>query len=565
MEYGIWKMKTPDNLHRLYTASGMELPELPWNQYPRPQLRRKNWICLNGNWDFYTETISKVNIRVPFCPESLLSGIENPPEPGTEMTYERDFLVPEEWKDERIILHFGAVSRKCTVYVNDIEVGKHDQAYLPFSVDITDALYRGSNRLRVSAVNDLSPHYPWGKQRKKRGGMWYTPVSGIWQTVWMEPVPEKRIRDLQIRTGDSYADILISGAVEGHILFGEDCIPLVDGKARIQVDKPRYWSPEDPYLYPFDVVCGSDRASSYFALRTLSIENVDGIPRLCLNGKPYFFNGLLDQGYWSDGLYTPASPGDFKNDIMTLKSLGYNTLRKHIKIEPELFYYACDRLGMVVFQDMINNGKYRYIRDTVLPTVGLKRRNDRYLNRDSDSRRIFLEHMRDTVRQLQNHPSICLWTIFNEGWGQFCADQIYRELRALDPDRFIDTTSGWFHQNLSDVESMHIYFKKLRMGSEKRPQLLSEFGGYSWKIPEHSFNLKNTYGYRKFEDRDEYVRSLKALYEEVAVLAQKGLSGAVYTQVSDVEDETNGLFTFDRMILKIMPEEILPIMEKLYI
>ncbi len=565
MEYGIWKMKTPDNLHRLYTASGMELPELPWNQYPRPQLRRKNWICLNGNWDFYTETISKVNIRVPFCPESLLSGIENPPEPGTEMTYERDFLVPEEWKDERIILHFGAVSRKCTVYVNDIEVGKHDQAYLPFSVDITDALYRGSNRLRVSAVNDLSPHYPWGKQRKKRGGMWYTPVSGIWQTVWMEPVPEKRIRDLQIRTGDSYADILISGAVEGHILFGEDRIPLVDGKARIQVDKPRYWSPEDPYLYPFDVVCGSDRVSSYFALRTLSIENVEGIPRLCLNGKPYFFNGLLDQGYWSDGLYTPASPGDFENDIMTMKSLGYNTLRKHIKIEPELFYYACDRLGMVVFQDMINNGKYRYIRDTVLPTVGLKRRNDRYLNRDSDSRRIFLEHMRDTVRHLQNHPSICLWTIFNEGWGQFCADQIYRELRALDPDRFIDTTSGWFHQNLTDVESLHIYFKKLRMGSEKRPQLLSEFGGYSWKIPEHSFNLKNTYGYRKFEDRDEYVRSLKALYEEVAVLAQKGLSGAVYTQVSDVEDETNGLFTFDRMILKIMPEEILPIMEKLYI
>ncbi len=558
-------MKTPDNLYRLYTASGMDLPELPWNQYPRPQLRRKNWICLNGNWDYYTDAISKVNIRVPFCPESLLSEIDNPPEPGTEMTYERDFSVPEGWKGERIILHFGAVSRKCTVYVNDIEVGKHDQAYLPFSVDITDVLCRGSNRLRVSAVNDLSPHYPWGKQRKKRGGMWYTPVSGIWQTVWMEPVPEERIRDLQIRTGNSYADIEISGAVEGHILFGEDRIPLVDGKARIQVDKPRYWSPEDPYLYPFDVVCGSDRVSSYFALRTLSIENVDGIPRLFLNGKPYFFNGLLDQGYWSDGLYTPASPGDFENDIMTLKSLGYNTLRKHIKIEPELFYYACDRLGMVVFQDMINNGKYRYIRDTVLPTVGLKRRNDRYLNRDSDSRRIFLEHMRDTVRHLQNHPSICLWTIFNEGWGQFCADQIYRELRALDPDRFIDTTSGWFHQNLSDVESMHIYFKKLRMGREKRPQLLSEFGGYSWKIPEHSFNLKNTYGYRKFEDRDAYVGSLKALYEEVAVLAQKGLSGAVYTQVSDVEDETNGLFTFDRMILKIMPEEILPIMEKLYI
>ena len=296
---------------------------------------------------------------------------------------------------------------------------------------------------------------------------------------------------------------------------------------------------------------------SYFALRSLSTETVAGIPRLCLNGRPYFFHGLLDQGYWSDGLYTPASPACFEQDILAMKALGFNTLRKHIKIEPELFYYACDRLGMIVFQDMVNNGAYRFARDTLLPTLRLQHINDRLLNRDPETRQTFLQSMEDTVRLLGNHPCVCLWTIFNEGWGQFCADEAYERLKALDPSRFVDATSGWFRQRKSDVESLHIYFTRLKLVRSRKPQLISEYGGYVWKDPAHSFNRDKTYGYRICQSREDFVKDLRALLrEQLLPLIPKGLSGAVYTQVSDVEDETNGLFTFDRERLKLAPEEL---------
>ena len=550
-------------MQRLYTDEGLNLPVTPWNRYPRPQMKREEWLCLNGKWNFYSDSARKREIIVPFCPESMLSGIMNPPEPGTEMIFEREFHLPESWRQSRVFLHFGAVSRACVVSLNGREVCRHDNAYLPFSADITDVLEVGSNLLRVSVVNDLSPQYPWGKQTKKRGGMWYTPVSGIWQTVWLEPVPEKHIQSISISTGRDYAEVEISGATDGFVLFNDKQIPLKEGRTRIEVTDPKLWSPETPNLYFFEVRCGEDHVQSYFALRTLSIRPVNGIKRLCLNGKPYFFNGLLDQGYWSDGLYTPAGPEAYEKDILTMKSLGFNTLRKHIKVEPEQFYYDCDRLGMIVFQDMVNNGEYHYLRDTVLPTIGVTKLSDAQLNRDPVTRKIYLQAMEDTVRLLSNHPSICLWTIFNEGWGQFCADKAYERLKALDSSRFIDSTSGWFHQKESDVESLHIYFKKLHLGKTDRPQLLSEFGGYSYKLPEHSFNLKKTYGYKKHKDQGEFVRSILALYEEVYHLAKEGLSGAIYTQVSDVEDETNGLFTFDRKALKVQSQDFKALLERI--
>ena len=550
-------------MQRLYTDEGINLPEVPWNSYPRPQMQRKEWLCLNGRWSFYTDCKRKRKIIVPFCPESLLSGIMNPPEPGTEMVYEREFEIPESWRQSRVLLHFGAVSRECRVSLNGQEVCRHENAYLPFPADITDALEEGNNVLRVTVINDLSPEYPWGKQTRKRGGMWYTPVSGIWQTVWLEPVPEQYIHGISISTGQDCAEVEISGLTDGYVLFEGTRIPLEDGRARIEVSDPKLWSPDNPHLYFFEAWCGEDYVRSYFALRTLSIQTVNGVKRLCLNDKPFFFNGLLDQGYWSDGLYTPAGPAAYEKDILAMKALGYNTLRKHIKIEPDQFYYDCDRLGMIVFQDMVNSGKYHYLRDTVLPTIGVTERHDERLNRDPETRKIFLKAMEDTVRLLNIHPSICLWTIFNEGWGQFCADEAYERLKTLDDSRFIDSTSGWFHQRKSDVDSLHIYFKKLRLGQEDRPQLLSEFGGYSFKIPEHSFNLKQTYGYKNFEDQEEFEKSLLALYEEVYQLAKKGLSGAVYTQVSDVEDETNGLLTCDRKVLKVKSKEFKTLMEKI--
>ena len=544
-------------MQKLLTEAGASLSGIPWNRYPRPQMVRKDWLCLNGLWNLsYMGT--QTQIRVPFCPECLLSGTDLHVEYGETLEYSRTFTVPEAWSGQRVLLHFGAVSRIADVKINGTPVAHHEETYLPFSADITDALQPGENLLSLSAVNDLSPRHPWGKQRKNRGGMWYTPVSGIWQTVWLEPVPEQYISFLTVLTGEGRVEIRTEGVSEGTVVLDGKEYALKNGTARIRLQDPRLWSPEDPYLYRFSVRSGKDCVGSYFALRDLSVREFHGIPRLCLNGKPYFFHGLLDQGYWSDGLYTPADPESYERDILAMKALGFNTLRKHIKIEPEQFYYDCDRLGMIVFQDMVNCGTYSYLRDTWLPTVkiGLSRK-DRLLHKDPEARKNFLAAMEETVRLLGNHPSICLWTIFNEGWGQFCADDAYRRLKALDPTRFINSTSGWFHQRETDVDSLHIYFDKLHLGSEKRPQLLSEFGGRSLKIPEHSFNLGKTYGYTKFTDRDAFVKSLRALYaEEVLPLVLKGLCGAVYTQVSDVEDETNGLLTFDRRISKVLPEEL---------
>ena len=551
-------------MQQLYTEEGRSIPELPWNRYPRPQTVRPEWLCLNGIWELKTEKSPAEQIRVPFCPESLLSGIQRTPDVGERLRYRRFFTVPGSWKGKRVLLHCGAVSRSAEVHVNGRRLACHDNSYLPFSADITEALRDGENELVIYAVNDLSHRHPWGKQSAKRGGMWYTPVSGIWQTVWLEPVPEHFISALKITTAGERVKILAEGAEEGSIFFNGKEYPLRNGAAEFSVPDAIFWSPEHPYLYSFTVMAGEDTVDSYFALRTLSTEICDGVPRLCLNGKPYFFNGLLDQGYWSDGLYTPAVPEAYEKDILTVKALGFNTLRKHIKIEPEQFYYDCDRFGMIVLQDMVNCGDYSWLRDTALPTIHINKADDRFLHRDPEMRANFRQAMRKTVSLLGNHPCICLWTIFNEGWGQFCADEAYDELKETDPSRFTDSTSGWFHQKKSDVDSIHNYFEKQHLGKQKLPQLISEFGGFSYKIDAHSFNLKKTYGYRKYSDREQYVSALQALYrDEILPLARKGLCGAIYTQVSDVEDETNGLLTFDRRAVKVRPEELRPILKEL--
>ena len=543
-------------MQQLYTKAGRELAGVPWQRYPRPQLVREDWLCLNGDWELNYEGKDR-RVRVPFCPECLLSGVESPPKPGTEMRYRRMFSIPASWHGKRVLLHFGAVMRRAVVLLNGRELARHENGYLPFTVDVTGALREGMNELRLLVLNDLDPRWPWGKQRKDRGGMWYTPCSGIWQTVWLEPVPETHVRRLRIRTGADWAEIEAEGLTEGTLRFAGRDYPLEKGAVRLSVPGPILWSPEKPHLYPFSICGGEDRVESYFALRTLTTETVNGIPRLCLNGKPYFFHGLLDQGYWSDGLYTPATPTGYARDITAMKRLGFNTLRKHIKIEPEQFYYDCDRLGMIVFQDMVNNGGYDYLEETALPNLGVVRRMDQKRNRDPKARENFYASMEETVDHLSNHPCICLWTIFNEGWGQFCADAAYYRLRAQDKSRFIDATSGWFHQSASDVDSLHIYFRKLKLGTETKPQLLSEFGGYNYLIPEHSFNPEKTYGYRKCPDRESFVRDLRELYEQqVLPLISRGLCGAIYTQVSDVEDETNGLLSFDRAVEKVRPEDL---------
>lgn len=550
-------------MQKLMTKAGENLTGIPHDRYPRPQLKRDDWINLNGKWDL-TINEKETEILVPFAPESLLSGVEEEVKYGEELIYKRKFKIPNKWEGKRIILHFGAVSRHAVIFINGKKIGEHKNSYLPFSFDITNFIKIGENTLKVKVINDVSELYPYGKQKIDRGGMWYTPVSGIWQTVWLEAVPEEYIKKLDINTTLDTVEILAEGVDEGTVIIEDKEYPLIDGRAKIKISEPKLWSPEEPNLYEFTIKNKEDEVQSYFALRTLETKELNGKPRLFLNGRPYFFNGVLDQGYWSDGLYTPPTLESFEEDILAMKELGFNTLRKHIKIEPEQFYYDADRLGMIVFQDMVNNGKYSYIRDTVFPTIGILKRDDKNLQKNEEVRTNFYDSMEETVKHLKNHPSIALWTIFNEGWGQFSADEAYKFLKNIDDTRFIDTTSGWFHQKDSDVDSLHIYFKKLHLGKENKPQFISEFGGYSYKIPAHSFNLDNTYAYKNFDNREEFVKGLRQLYlNELLPLVEEGLSGAIYTQVSDVEDETNGFLTYDRKRNKVKPEELKDISEKI--
>ena len=541
----------------LTTPQGEKLTGNPWQAYPRPQLRRNSYWNLNGLWDFTVRETGTLpdayddQIQVPFCPESKLSGIGKHYPEGSWLFYRRE--LPGAFPEGRVLLHIGAAGQYTEIYVNQIKVGTHTGSYETISVDITDALC-GENELVIGAQDDLRDYrMPYGKKVTNPGGMWYTPVSGIWQTVWIECVPQQYIEELDIRVSDTEATITTVPPLEGTVTVQGKVYPLVGGKAVVMPECPRLWSPEDPYLYDFTVTAGEDRVESYFALRTLEIRKIGQYPRLCLNGKPYFFHGLLDQGYWPDGLLTPAAPECYTRDILAMKSLGFNTLRKHIKVEPEEFYYDCDRLGMVVFQDMVNNGDYGYLRDTVLPTFFRQVKDDRNMHRDPDARKAFLDGMEATVHQLKNHPSICYWTIFNEGWGQFDATAAYYRLKELDSSRFIDSASGWFRGCDSDVESLHIYFDMWhRMKPSPRPIVLSEFGGFAYAVPEHIYNPNKIYGYGTCKTAQELNKKLEAIYTDRVIPAVKqGLCASIYTQVSDVEDEINGLVTYDRKVTKV--------------
>lgn len=558
-----------NKFNRLYTLEGKEITGQPWDIYPRPQMKRKSFFSLNGEWDFYANGGSRETILVPYPPESILSGIGRDMGKYPTLLYRKIFTLPKGFIKDRVLLHFGAVDQIAKVKLNGVIIGEHRGGYEAFSMDITDNLL-DKNLLEVEVTDELeNKALPYGKQRRKRGGMWYTPISGIWQTVWIESVPENYIKNLRIETGRNYAEI-IADAPDGIVIlktpYAKTENEFKDGRAHITFKSPRMWSPEDPYLYRFVLRAGEDEIESYFAIRTLEIEEIDGYERLLLNGQPYFFHGLLDQGYYSDGIYTPATPDNYTRDIQTVKSLGFNTLRKHIKIEPEHFYYECDRLGMIVFQDMVNNGRYSFLRDTALPTIGFKRLPNILRRNKERAKKAFISGMKSTVKQLYNHPCICYWTIFNEGWGQFEADRVYRELKRMDTSRFIDATSGWFKRKESDVESLHVYFKPVKIKKAKRPIVLSEFGGYSYKIKDHVFNDNKTYGYKKFENAEEYENAVISLYNsEIISNISKGLCGAIYTQLSDVEDETNGILTYDRHEIKINKEKMLEIAEKLKI
>lgn len=558
----LFRTEKPE-FEELHTPFEKDLSDAPWQEYPRPQLKRDSYINLNGYWELTLKNkkgeLSLGRILVPFVPESRISGIGRRFSKKDILVYSRSFELPDGFMKDRLLLHFGAVDQSCRVLVNGSPAGSHEGGYTPFVLDITESVTAGINTLTVEVSDPLDTELPYGKQREKRGGMWYTPTSGIWQTVWMESVCENYIQSLRITPDTEKVTIEIAGGEPEKLIYFAGREYRFTDSIEIAVDDPVCWTPDTPKLYEFSVVSGNDRIDSYFALRKTEVIG----DKILINGKPQFFHGLLDQGYFSDGIFLPATPDGFKNDILTMKKLGFNMLRKHIKLEPDLFYYYCDKYGMFVFQDLINSGKYSFLIDTALPTVGLKKG----ITHKASPRRkaAFEETAEATLAQLYNHPSVVYYTLFNEGWGQYDAERLYRKMKAVDPTRVWDATSGWFRTGESDVLSEHIYFKPLKLKGDGRPLVLSEFGGYSYKAEGHVFNKKDTYGYKFYNDISELEKGLLKLYtDEVLPAVKDGLSAAVLTQVSDVEDETNGLFTYDRQVLKVDEEQMRLISEKLF-
>ena len=473
---------------------GREPDARPWELYPRPRLRREAWINLNGLWDFGAgatpDPVYDRHVLVPFPAESFLSGVKGFDREKTPYLFYRTRFVLEELPAGRLLLHIGGADQRVEALRFNGGARPVDRSTLldgPLTLELREPRL-GENTLELTVSDFGGTALPWGKQRDKRGGMWYTPVSGIWQTVWLEWVPETFITELRVTptledvtvevdvrglSADGRVPSLQGGAADEQcsslktgkatILFEGKEWPVENGRAALRPKTPRLWTPEDPYLYEFTVICGEDRVSSYFALRTLGTGLVDGLPRLLLNGKPCFFNGLLDQGYWPDGLWTPADPACFADDLLLVKRLGFNMVRKHIKLEPELFYYECDRLGVAVFQDLINCGPYNYLRDTVLPTIRIQRVPHLFRLRSRRRATDFYRHMAAAVRTLYSHPSVLYWTVFNEGWGQQFTTAAYKRIKALDPTRIVDTASGWFRVGKSDVDSRHVYFRAFKM------------------------------------------------------------------------------------------------------
>ena len=538
-------------------------PENPHSYHPTPQFKRNVFYSLNGKWDFclnFNEDIEEYTntILVPFPPESYLSGIESPVLPEHVMHYKKVFSVPESFAEKKVFLHFGAVDQECKITLNGHLIGEHSGGYIPFSFDVTDSLSKGENELLVTVRDGLDHKYPYGKQKYDRGGMWYTPVSGIWQTVWLEARPDNYVEDIKITPYEKGVKLTVTGgAMHKKVTLTESGeVFEFDGNiVNIEPKELRLWSPESPYLYYFTLEAGEDKIESYFAIRWVDVRDMNGKKRICLNGKPYLFNGMLDQGYYPDGIFLPATEKGYEDDIRLAKALGFNMLRKHIKIEPMIFYYLCDKIGIAVFQDMVNNGEYHFFRDTLLPTVStvyLQRMNDKKFSPDKEVREIFENTMYETLDHLYNVPSVVYYTIFNEGWGQFTADEMYEKLCAFDSTRIVDSTSGWFRRHKTDVDSRHIYFRPLKPKKlDGKPLVISEFGGYAYGVDGHRFSEK-IYGYRVFKTQKEFEDAVCKLYDtEVRSLVENGASAFVYTQVSDVEDEINGLVTYDREIVKI--------------
>ena len=571
----------------------------PLPEYPRPNMVRDSFLSLNGEWDYCVNQQEKVaeydgTIIVPFSPETALSGVQKIVMPEDYLHYRKVFRLPDGFKKDRVLLHFGAVDQECSVYLNGQLLGEHVGGYLSFSFDITDVLTDGENVLTL-CVRDMTEKAPHARGKQKlvrKGGMsslFYTPQSGIWKTVWLESVAKEYIESLKItplydeaavkveicirNAGEELRNAKVKVLDAGKVV-AEATVDVVKAEALFPLMDFVSWTPENPHLYDLEVTYGEDKVTSYFGMRKFSVgKDKKGLLRFYLNNKPFFFNGVLDQGYWPESLLTAPTEEALKYDIVKLKDLGYNTIRKHIKIEPDRFYYLCDKLGMIVWQDMPNGGgNYNLLHvmylTNVFPWYGRTIKDNHYgmfARKDENGRKQYYKDLKGMVEQLYNYPSIAVWVPFNEGWGQFDATKATELIRSLDNTRLVNEACGWFDQKGGDMYSIHNYLRKLKVKPQKdRVVALTEFGGYAFPIPGH-MACEKEFGYKHYKTKEELTANYKRLWEEeIYPNLEKGLSSTIYTQTSDIEEEINGLMTYDREENKFEEEELKMLHRRLY-
>lgn len=548
-------------------------------EYPRPQLVRTEWLNLNGRWDYAIMPGSSGRpdqwsgqILVPFPAESALSGVMKPVSEQERLWYRRAFTVPGSWRGRRVLLHFGAVDWRARVWVNDKEIGTHEGGYDDFTFDVTDALRPSGAQALVVAVDDPTDAgtQPRGKQVRKPGSIWYTPTTGIWQTVWIEPVQADAIESVRLVPNVTDGTIRIetkttgaAGEIRAEAFDGSRSVGRASGPASaplsVKIPQPKLWSPDSPHLYDLTltlVVAGKERdhVKSYFGMRSIALgKDARGQTRMLLNGEPLFQFGPLDQGFWPDGLYTAPTDQALRFDIEQTKALGFNLARKHVKVEPDRWYYWCDRLGLLVWQDMPSGDK----------SIGRRATAD--LQRTGESAAQYRRELTRLIESRANHPSIVMWVPFNEGWGQFETPAVVDFVRRLDPSRLVDSTSGWTDRGVGDVHDVHSYPGPAAPPLEdRRAAVLGEFGGLGLPVAGHTWQDEKNWGYRTFKTRDELTEAYLALIEKLGPMVSNGLSAAVYTQTTDVEIEVNGLMTYDRAMVKMDATRIAAANRRLY-
>jgi beta-galactosidase/beta-glucuronidase len=554
-------------------------PEKVWSEYPRPQMVRAEWSNLNGLWDYAIRPKESGmpeqwdgEILVPFAVESSLSGVMQTIGPEQVLWYHTAFEVPESWSDDQIVLHFGAVDWRAEVWINDIQLGQHEGGYDGFSFDLTPFLKEGKQELVVK-VWDPTDHgpQPRGKQVSNPRGIWYTAVTGIWQTVWLEPVGGvKHITGLNYSPSPASGrvEVTIEGEqleygdlVEVSVLEGEQLVASAKGNAlepvTLWVKEAKLWSPEDPFLYDVKVVLRNrnavpvDEVSSYFGMRSIAMQKDErGIMRMLLNGEEYFHFGPLDQGWWPDGLYTAPSDEALAYDIIKTKEYGFNTIRKHVKVEPDRWYYHCDRLGMLVWQDMPSGDRSNGWQNR-------KMYDGNELKRSPESEAIYRKEWKEIIDALKAHPSIVVWVPFNEAWGQFKTAEISDWTKLMDPSRLVNSASGGNHIPTGDILDLHNYpHPEMYLYDPTRVNVLGEYGGIGLPLQGHLWRPDDNWGYVKFKDSGETTAEYVKYARQLLDLARQGFAGAIYTQTTDVEGEVNGLMTYDRAVDKLEIEAV---------